>query len=672
MNATWRVGIDIGGTFTDVVAVNPPDGTLRPAKVRTVADDPVASADAGLAAVGLSWKAVADLMHGTTLITNAIVEERLAPVALVTTEGFADTLAIGRQNRRELYRLDLMPKLSPLVPDALCLEVRERVDADGQVLVALTDNGADHVAQKVAELDVEAVAVVLLHAYANQGHEERLGALLNRVVSHVALSHRVSPEAREYERTSTTVLNAALMAHTAGYVEQLLKRAKDGTRVHLFHSAGGMASPEAVKDRPLALALSGPAAGVAAAGRVAAELGLDHVISFDMGGTTTDVSLVIDGAAQIMSEGWLAGRPVRQPMVAVQSIGAGGGSIVRVEAGAIRVGPESAGAEPGPACYGLGGTRPTVTDANVLLGYLGTERPLGGSVRLDPGRAHEALAGLAAAFEVEVHAAALGVVRVANANMARALRRVTVERGVDARACTLLAFGGAGPMHAAALAREFGISRVVVPCLSSVFSALGCLTAEFGYAQQQTVRMLSRSWDAERLAALRHELIARLSAPLLAAGYGSEELRADDVAAIRYTGQSYAVEVPYTAPAEAARLDADFKTLHRRLYGFATDEPWELEALRLKVSAPPRHGLDRLPPAPGAKVAAPTATTPCWFGADAPVPTPRLQRDDLGEGQRIAGPAVIEDAWSTTVVSPGTAAWADGHGHLHLDIGEPT
>lgn len=671
MSATWQVGVDIGGTFTDVVAVHPPDGELRTAKVRTVADDPVATADAGLAAVGLTWEAVGDLMHGTTLVTNAIVEGRLPPVALVTTEGFRDTLAIGRQNRRELYRLDLPPKLPPLVPDPLRLEVRERLDAEGQVLVPLTDEGADRITRKVADLGVEAAAVVLLHAYANPAHEERLGVSLSRVVPHLALSHRVSPEAREYERTSATVLNAGLMPLTAGYLERLFERARNGTRVHLLHSAGGMASPEAVKDRPLALALSGPAAGVAAAGRVAVDLGLDHVISFDMGGTTTDVSLVVDGAVQIMSERRLAGRPVRQPMVAVESIGAGGGSIAKVEAGAIRVGPESAGAEPGPACYGLGGTRPTVTDANLLLGNLSSERPLGGTLRLDPGRAREALSKLAATFGVEVDAAALGIVRVANANMARALSRVTVERGVDARRCTLLAFGGAGPMHAVALAREFGISRVVVPRFSSVFSALGCLTAELGYAQQQTVRMPSRSWDTERLGAVRRELVALLSAPLLAAGYGSEELCVEDVAAIRYTGQSYAVEVPYTAPADPARLDADFKDRHRRLYGFAIDEPWEFEALRVKVSAPPRHRLARLPALPGAKAAAAIATTPCRFGSEGPVPTPRFERDDLGEGQRIAGPAVIEDAFSTVVVSPGAVAWADGHGHLHLDVGEP-
>ncbi len=669
MNATWQVGVDIGGTFTDVVAVDPAQGSWRMAKVRSVTGEPVASVDAALAAVDLAWESVADLMHGTTLATNAIIEDKLAPVALVTTEGFRDTLAIARQNRRDLYRLDVPPKLPPLVPEGLRFEARERIDAQGEVLVPLADEAVDGVARAVAETGVEAVAVALLNAYANPAHEARLGARLEGVVGHVALSHRLNPEAREYERTTATVLNAGLMPMTSGYMERLLERAANRTRLHLFHSAGGMASPSAAGERPLSLALSGPAAGVAAAGRVAKELGLDRVISFDMGGTTTDVCLVVDGAAQISSERVLAGRPLRQSAVAVESIGAGGGSLARVHERAIRVGPESAGAEPGPACYGLGGGEPTVTDANLLLGYLSGERLLGGSVRLDPERAHAAVAVLAEAFGVAVHDAALGIHRVANAAMARALRRVTVERGVDARDCTLLAFGGAGPMHAVALAREFGIARVVVPRFSSVFSALGCLTAELSYAQQQTVRMASRDWDGERLAGLRAELLAQLSEPLLAAGYGEGELRVEDIAAIRYAGQSDVVEVPFTAPADPAELDAAFKERHQRLYGFITDEPWELESLRLKVAAPPGNGLDRLPAVSGGGTSAAMATTPCWFGGNGAVPTPRYERDHLGEGKRIAGPAVIEDAWSTIVVNPGATAWADAGGHLHIDTG---
>ncbi len=672
MTESWQIGIDIGGTFTDVVAVNPEGNLHRTAKVGSVAGEPVASVDAALAAVGLGWDQVSDLMHGTTMATNAIVEGKLARVALITTKGFRDTLAIGRQNRGDLYRLDLPPKLPALVPEALRLEVAERLDSDGAVLVPLTKDAIASALEEVKHLGVEAVAVCLIHAYANPAHEVALGAALAPDQTHVALSHRMNPEVREFERSSATVLNAALMPLTSDHMDRLLARAGNRTRIHLFHSAGGMASADAVKDRPLALALSGPAAGVAAAGRVAGELGFDRAISFDMGGTTTDVCLIVDGAAQISGQRTIAGRPLRQPMVAVESIGAGGGSIARLDSGAIRVGPESAGAEPGPACYGAGGAEATVTDANLLLGYLDTGRLLGGAVRLDRSLSEAALGPLAAAFGVGIAEAALGIHRIANANMTRALRRVTVERGVDARECALIAFGGAGPMHAVSLAREFGISRIVVPRFSSMFSALGCLTAELSYAQQQTVRMASGSWEAPHLDALRADLLARLSAPLLAAGHAEDGIEIEDVAAIRYAGQSYAVEVPCQAPYDPARLDADFKALHQRLYGFTTDEPWELESLRLRVSAPTGRVANGLPAAAGIEPAEPVSTAPCWFTAEGAVETPRYDRDRLATDQRIEGPAVIEDAWSTVVVNPGATAWADARGNLHLEAGEPS
>ena len=494
MARSWKVGIDIGGTFTDVIAVNAEDGAVRTAKVQSRSSDPVASIASAYRAVDIDWADVADLMHGTTMATNAIVEDRLAPVALIATEGFRDTLEIGRQNRRELYRLEVTPKLPPLVPATHRLEVTERIDAEGRVLTPLTDTEIERVTKATEDLGVPAVAVALQQCFANTEHEARLGRRLQTAVPYVALSHRISPEPREFERTNTTVLNAALMPLTAGYLDKLEQTAGDSTNLHLFHSAGGMSSIEAVKDRPLALALSGPAAGVAAAGRIAEELGLTQAIGFDMGGTTTDTCVVIDGKVQIGGNQRLAERPVRQLMVAVESIGAGGGSIARIQGQAIRVGPDSAGADPGPACYGFGGEQPTVADANLVLGYLNSERLLGDSIRLDPQLALAATRKIANAFNVSDQEMALGIYRIANANMARALRRVAVERGIDARACTLIAFGGAGPMHAVALAREFGIAHVVVPKFSSVFSALGCLMAELSYAEQHAIQMPSTAW----------------------------------------------------------------------------------------------------------------------------------------------------------------------------------
>ncbi len=665
----WRVGVDVGGTFTDVVAIRPKSGETRVAKVATRPGDRVDGLLDALAAVGLDWTEVGDLIHGTTMITNAIIEGHLAKVALVTTRGFADTLAIGRQNRRELYRLDILPKLPPLVPSDRSFEVDERLDADGQVLKPLSDADADDAVSKAERSGAEAVAVSLIHAYANPAHEERLGERLRRRFPYVALSNRVNPEAREYERTATTVLSASVMPLAAGYLDALTQRVPAGARIHLFHSAGGMASAEALRDLPLGLAMSGPAAGVAAAARIARELDLDHVISFDMGGTTTDVCLIADGRPEIATDRALAGRPLRQPMVAVESIGAGGGSVAYFDHGALCVGPESAGADPGPACYGRGGTRPTVSDANLALGYLDPARPLGDGMRLKLAAAERTIAALAAEAGLSPLETALGIVAVANQTMVRALRRITVERGVDGRRCALLAFGGAGPMHAAAVARAFGIARVVVPVASSVFSALGCAAAEMSYSQQRTVRMPLAAWDSGRIGSARTDLRSRLSAPLVAAGYGPDALRIEEVASVRYGGQSYAVEIYDPDFADPDDLGRRFRERHERLYGFATDEPWELVSLRMRIRAPRREDG-----AFGLSAATPSGTSKpieslCVFDRSGPVATLRFERSQLAPGRTIRGPAVVADAFSTVVVPPGATLTPDERGHLFLDMG---
>lgn len=665
--SVWKVGIDIGGTFTDVVATRLATGDWRAAKSPSLAGDAEASITAALAAVGLDWADVADLVLGTTMVTNAIVAGDLAPVALVATEGYRDTLEIARQNRRELYRLEVEPKLPPLVPLSRRLEVAERVGPDGRVITPLTDEEIERVAAEVAKLDVSAVAVALQHGYANPMHEARLGKRLRAIVRHVALSHEINPEPREFERTSVTVLAAALMPLTTDQLGRLRRKAGNQTRLSLFHSAGGMASIESVSERPIALALSGPAAGVAAAGGAARELGLEAVISFDMGGTTTDACLVLDGRARIGSGRSLGGRPLRQVMVAVDSIGAGGGSIVRTDGKAVRVGPDSAGAHPGPACYRQGGTAATVTDANLVLGYLGTDRPLGGAIRLDADAARRSLEPVARVFGIGIEQAAIGVRRVVNASMARALRRVTVERGVDARRCTLLAFGGAGPMHAVALAREFGIRRVLVPCFSSTFSALGCLTAEPRYTEQRAVRMRSTDWNRDAIAEICDEIGRRLAAPLLADDASPDRVATRRVALAHYVGQSDTVEVPFTLPADVDRLGEDFRARHRELYGFATDELWELEALRVEVSGRSLVRTATKAASSGAKRE--TVVSHCWFDAGGPVPTPRHDRAALGVADGIVGPAIIEDDWSTIVLDPGSTARIDGAGHVHVEVG---
>ena len=664
----WQVGIDVGGTFTDVIAVHRARAEVRAAKVPSRIDDRIAGLLAALGAVDLAWSDVDDLIHGTTIVTNAIVQGDHANIALIATRGFSDTLAIGRQNRRHLYRLDLPPKLEPQVPAERRFEVTERLDHDGRVMTALEPDSVADAIGRVEASGAEAVAVSLLHSYANPAHEEALGERLRERFPFVALSHRVNPEAREYERTATTALSAGVMPLAAAYLDDLETAKPGDSRLHLFHSAGGMASPAALRDLPLGLSASGPAAGVAAAGRMAQALGIERAISFDMGGTTTDVCLIQGGEAQIASDRSLGGRPLRQPMVAVESIGAGGGSIARLDHGSLMVGPESAGARPGPACYAKGGDRPTVTDANLALGYMDADRVLGGDVRLDTDAARDVIAPLGAAMDMMPEAAALGIVRVANAAMLRALRRVTVERGVDGRTCTLLAFGGAGPMHAVALARAFSIDKVVVPAHSSMFSALGCVGAEMSYAQRRTLRVAADGWDQAHVDRARRELRATLAAPLTVAGHEDGALAVEEVASVRYSGQSYAIEIADAALDDPAALGRAFKVLHGVLYGFATEEPWELVSIRMRVSAP-RNGEVISRTAKTNEPPSPTKTLPATFEAGEPVPTPRYDRAGLGPGSALEGPVIVDDAWSTVVVPPGATLTADDAGHLHIATG---
>jgi N-methylhydantoinase A len=666
MSTGWRVGIDIGGTFTDVIAINALSGEVRSAKVDTCLEDRVKGLLSALRAVDLPWSQVDDLIHGTTMVTNAIVENHLSEVALVATLGFSDTLEIGRQNRRYLYRLDLPPKVTPQVPASLRFEIDERVDHRGAVARRLEDAAIIALVDEVAASGVKSVAVSLLHSYANTEHEAILGARLREKIPYVALSNEVNPEAREYERMSTTVLSASVMPLAAGYLDRLEAQKPESSRLHMFHSAGGMASPAALRQLPLSLAMSGPAAGVAAARHAANQLKAPLVISFDMGGTTTDVCLIVDGEAQISSDRSLGERPIRLPMIGVDSIGAGGGSVARLDYGALLVGPESAGSTPGPVCYGRGGELPTVTDANLALGYLDAERPLGTVLRLNLSLAVAAIDKLASEMNMSLEEAALGIVRVANATMVRALRRTTVERGVDGRRCVLMAFGGAGPMHAVEVARAFGISKVIVPAHSGAFSALGCVDAEMSYSQQRTVRMGAWQWEPARLGQIRATLCAQLSAPLRDSGYAEGEISVQEVAAIRYVGQSYAIEVLAPNFADPALLGQRFFALHEQLYGFSTKEPWELVAVRMRVFAPCARAAYPPGPAPS-REARPHGSTRCTFAAGAALRTPRYDRAQILVGSTIRGPAIVEDAWSTIVIPPHSSLNADAFGHLHIE-----
>lgn len=446
------------------------------------------------------------------------------------------------------------------------------------------------------------------------------------------------------------------MPVAAGYLSELERRLPLGPGLQVFHSAGGMMPVAAARARPIAMAKSGPAAGVAASAALARRLGLPRVLTFDMGGTTTDVCLILDGQPAMADGGGTSDRPLRQPALAVQSIGAGGGSLVRLGPGGLSVGPHSAGAEPGPACYGRGGLEPTVTDANLLLGYLDPEAELGGVIRLDPRRAAAALAPVADALGMDLLDAAQGVLRVANAAMARALRGVTVERGVDGRDCVLLAFGGGGPMHAAGLADLYGIATVLVPPASSAFSALGCLQADMSFIAQATVR--TPLADAASLDDRLATLAETAAAPL--AGHGGVPA-IEHTALMRYEAQSGTLPIPFTTPLDPAAVHRDFGAGHHALYGYSTEEPAVIEALRVQARLP----SDLPPMRPASAPPRPAASRLCHFPGAPGTPTAILGRGSF-TGTR-PGPALVVDEWSTTVVPPGWQVHAHADGHLVLD-----
>jgi len=663
-----RVGVDVGGTFTDLVARDAA-GRMSALKVPTTPDNPAGGVLNGLAAIGRAAGPCAWLAHGTTLVTNAIVERRVGVVGLVTTRGFRDVLEIGRMNRPHLYRIDLPAKPEPLVPRRLRAEVGERVGPDGSVLAPLDLGALPGIIERFRRGGVESVAVCLLHAYANPAHEQALRLALAPHFPYVSVSSAINAEFREYERTCTTVLNAAVMPLAARYVDDLVARLAASTGavpLHLLHSAGGMMSVDAARARPLTMAMSGPAAGVAAAAHLARALGLPRALAFDMGGTTTDVCLIADGVPETARQRKLGDYPVRLPAVAVESIGAGGGSVAAIEAtGALKVGPRSSGAVPGPACYGLGGSEPTVSDANLILGYLNPERIYGGSIRLDRARAERALEPLRRRFGLSLLDAAHAVVEVANANMQRALRLVSVQRGYDLREFTLIAYGGAGPVHAGALARQAGISRIVVPAHSGAFSALGCLVSPLRYDAVQTHRMRLEAWDRKIVADRFRGLEAQCLTPLLDEGHPAARVRLKRSADLRYAGQNYELEVDGGDGTPDA-LRAAFELRHRQLYGYATGE--SVECVNLRVMAQLVGDDLVLPPVAPDGSAAPVGELRAYFPDTGEVAMARYERGTLPTTQVVAGPALIEDEWSTTLVYPGQRCRADRLGNLLIEV----
>ena len=632
-------------------------------KVATTPDDQSRGVGAGLADLGTSEEAV--VVHGTTVATNALLERRGARTALLTTEGFADVLVIGRQNRPHLYRFS-QARPPPLVPDALRFEVAERLDAQGRVLQPLDEEAVRHLAGRLGEAEVESLAVVFLFAYQNAEHERAAARIIREHLPGlpISTSSAVLPEHREYERTSTTVINAYVRPVVARYLECLDKTL--GRRpVRVMQSNGGAIGLTQASAEAARLVLSGPAGGVVGAMAVARRaMGTDvpRLLTFDMGGTSSDVALC-PGEIPRTSEGTISDLPLRLPTVEIHTVGAGGGSIARVDAGGVlRVGPESAGAVPGPVCYGRGGTRPTVTDANLVLGRLDAEHFLGGSAQLDAEAARNALARLGEPLGLSPERAALGVLRVAGATMERALRRVSIERGHDPRDYTLVPFGGAGPMHACALAEALGIRRVLVPPSPGVLSALGLLMADVVYDAARTVLrpVAALLEDPSELRSAAEALTDRVGEVL-----GRERVEDPDLQMLldlRYAGQSYELEVPLSTPVTPMHLEEAvraFHRLHEQRYGHSmAAEPVEAVALRVRGSAPGvQPDLPQDPPADTDVRVARVGEREVYF--DGPVESACYDRDRLRHGHRFGGPALVYQYDATLVVPPGWNARVD-------------
>ena len=677
---TLRVATDIGGTFTDLVVVDDPTGEVWIAKVSTTPHDLAQGVLDVIAAGEVDPAEIEEFVHGTTIVINALTERKGARTALVTTAGFRDVLEIGRGNRPDMYNL-VSRKPPPFVPRRHRFEVRERVDRHGRVLVPLDLTDLEPVAAACERDRIEAVAVCLLHAYAYPEHEQVLCETLRKRLPGVAVtaSSEVTREWREYERTSTAVLNAYVQPAVDRYLGELEASLADAGfcgPLLVMQSNAGTGSLAAARSRPISLVESGPAGGVAGAARIGEHIGEPNLIYLDIGGTTAKCSLVEDATVPTTTEyriewrpDW-AGYPVMVPVVDIVEIGAGGGSIARVDdGGSIVVGPQSAGADPGPACYGRNGTEPTVTDAKLVAGVLAPDYFLGGRLRVRPELAREALHALGQPLGYGVEALANGVIRLADASMVSALKRVSIERGRDPRDFALLVGGGGGGMHGAALGAELEVRKVIVPPLSGVFSAWGmCMTApRADVVRTRIVSAVDSSGAA--LTGLFAELEQAAVATLERDGTGraGEAVLARSVDA-RYRGQEHTVRVPVTAGAVSmAALEDDFHELHRRKYTFDLEGDAAVEFVTFHVSAhgrAPREAALPKPSAPPGSTPTPKRPRLVDFDVDGACATAVYERDELPIGFSTRGPLVIEEPTTTTLVHPRQVLEVDDFGNL--------
>ncbi len=686
----FRVGFDVGGTFTDF-ALQADDGRLLTGKRLTTPDDPARASVEGLrelvAHAGLGWADLAQAVHGTTLGSNVVIERKGQGIALLTTRGFRDVLIIGREKRYQLYDL-FVEKPAPLVPRSRIREVAERIAFDGEVLVPLDEAGLRETVRDLARSGVTSLAICFLHSYVNPAHERRAAEIVRQEAPHVlvSLSSDVSPVIREYERTSTTVVNSYVMTAVRDYLERLeesLRRLGYGGRLFVMQSGGGIATAETMARFPVRMIESGPAAGALMAGAYGTLTGHADLVAFDMGGTTAKLSLIAGGIPQTIREFELhrirlqpgSGIPMNIQAIDLVEIGAGGGSIARAEMGVIHVGPESAGAAPGPICYGLGGTEPTVTDANLVLGYLNPDYFLGGRMRLDLERARQGIeARVGRPLGLAVPEAAWGIHQIVTTNMELATRVVSIERGYDPRRLALVAFGGSGPVHGCRLAQALGIPRAILPAAAGVTSAIGLLAAEVKFDLSRSYVVRLDALDAAHLARILDEMAEQGAAVVRNAG-ATGAISLGRTADMRYVGQGYELTVPLPAgPVDGGTPDAlraVFDRVYAQRYGYA-DPQAAVELVTVGVTATGPGPEVRLPEhRPGTRDVA-QARKPdraVYFPETRGYgPCSVYDRRRLPVGARIEGPAVVEEPESTTVLPPGTTAEVDPWANLIVSV----
>jgi N-methylhydantoinase A len=670
----FMVGIDVGGTFTDFVAYDRETKEVDVWKHLSVPTNPVDGILGGLAAFP-HRDAIANIRLGTTVATNALLERKGATVAYVTTQGFRDVPFIQRGNRKFHYDMSWV-KPKPLAKRRHCFEVIERLDASGRVLTPLDEAHARAVARQIAaDPEITAVAVMLLFSYLDPVHERRLKAIFAEEAPRlpVSLSYDVLPKWKEYERASTTLADAYIKPVVSEQLRHMRRRfAQEGLTEHVvvIKSNGGEMTLEAAADHPVEMTVSGPTGGVVAGKHIAKLLGVSHLVTFDMGGTSTDCSTIVNGQENFTTNFEIEwGVPIQIPMIDIRSIGAGGGSIAWIDKGGmLRVGPQSAGATPGPACYGTGGSEATVTDANVVLGRINPGNFLGGAMQLDAAAAEAAVARIAGALHMSSDAAALAIVQIANNNMVGALRSVLIERGLDPRDFTLMAFGGAGPLHAADLMLDTGIPTGIVPNHPGQFSAYGFILTDARVDRHRTLQLNSKRFAPSRATEVMAELVAEGAAELRDQGY-TDNLDVFRSLEMRYLGQNYELELPigFAAFTEATteRLWQQFHEAHLARFGF--NIPGEIiEIVNFSVtvvSVTPKPEFKHIPQGAGEPRA--VARRSVMFPAGRQE-TPIYRREELRAGQRFAGPAIIEEAASVTVLNPGQSLTVDPYGNLLL------